>query len=91
MAENILFICGSLNQTTMLHKIAQHLSEYNCYFTPYYADGIEHLAAQAGLLDFTVLGDAICMKQKNTLQEMACLWMIEGKNTIMTWLSRRAT
>ncbi len=56
MAENILFICGSLNQTTMLHKIGQHMSEYNCYFTPYYADGIEHFAAQTGLLDFTVLG-----------------------------------
>ncbi len=56
MAENILFICGSLNQTTMLHKVVQHMSEYNCYFTPYYADGVERLAAQAGLLDFTVLG-----------------------------------
>jgi hypothetical protein len=56
MSENILFICGSLNQTTMMHKIAQHLSEYNCYFSPYYADGIEDLAARIGWLDFTVLG-----------------------------------
>ncbi|HEX2996288.1 MAG TPA: hypothetical protein VHP14_15790 [Anaerolineales bacterium] len=56
MAENVLFICGSLNQTTMLHKVQQHMSEYNCYFTPYYADGIEQAAARAGLLDFTVLG-----------------------------------
>jgi hypothetical protein len=56
MTKNILFICGSLNQTTMMHKIAKQVGEYNCHFTPYYADGIEHLAASLGLLDFTVLG-----------------------------------
>lgn len=56
MAEKILFIGGSLNQTTMLHKIAQHMAEYECYFTPFYADGIEDLAGRAGWLNFTVLG-----------------------------------
>ena len=56
MAEKILFIGGSLNQTTMLHKIAQHMAEYECYFTPFYADGIEDLAGKAGWLNFTVLG-----------------------------------
>jgi hypothetical protein len=56
MTENILFIGGSLNQTKMVHKIAQNLGEYNCYFTPYYADGIEDFAARMGWLDFTVLG-----------------------------------
>jgi len=56
MTENILFICGSLNQTTQLHQIAQHIPEYNCYFTPYYADGVEGLVAKTGLLNFTVLG-----------------------------------
>jgi hypothetical protein len=56
MTHKILFICGSLNQTTMLHKVAQNMADHNCYFTPYYADGIENLAARAGWLDFTVLG-----------------------------------
>jgi hypothetical protein len=56
MTQNILFICGSLNQTTQMHQVAQHMGEYNCYFTPYYTDGIGSLAARAGLLDFTVLG-----------------------------------
>ena len=56
MAENILFIGGSLNQTKIVHKIAQEMGEYNCYFTPYYADGIEAWAAHLGWLDFTVLG-----------------------------------
>jgi hypothetical protein len=56
MRENILFICGSLNQTTMMHKIARHLTDYNCFFTPYYADGLlGWLAAHTRWLDFTVL------------------------------------
>lgn len=57
MPKNVLLICGSLNQTTQMYQIAQQLpSEYTCYFTPHYADGIEDLAAQVGLLDYTVLG-----------------------------------
>ena len=53
---NILFIGGSRNQTSMLHKIAQHLDDHDCYFTPYYGDGVIDWAAQKGWLNFTVLG-----------------------------------
>ncbi|MBL8078152.1 MAG: hypothetical protein JNM55_09350 [Anaerolineales bacterium] len=56
MTGNILFICGSLNQTTMMHKISKQMEGYNCFFTPYYADGVEGFAASQGWLDFTVLG-----------------------------------
>ena len=56
MTENILFICGSLNQTTMMHKIAQQLEGYNCFFTPFYADGLENFAARMDWLTFSVLG-----------------------------------
>lgn len=56
MAGNILFICGSLNQTSALHKIAQHFADHNCFFTPFYADGAENFAAQMGWLPFSVLG-----------------------------------
>lgn len=56
MTKTILFLCGSLNQTTQMHQIAQQLMEYDCFFTPYYADGIEDFAAKMGLLNFTVLG-----------------------------------
>ncbi len=68
MPQNVLFICGSLNQTTQMHAIAQHMSDYSCYFTPYYADGIEHLAAKAGLLDFCVLGGR---HRRDTLEYLA--------------------
>jgi hypothetical protein len=56
MRKKVLFICGSLNQTTMMHKIAMQMDECDGYFTPFYADGIERLAASLGWLDFSVLG-----------------------------------
>ncbi len=56
MTHNILFICGSLNQTTMMHKIAKNLGDHNCCFTPYYADGLIDWMARMGWLDFSVLG-----------------------------------
>lgn len=52
----ILFICGSLNQTTMMHQIAMHLPETEQYFSPYYADGFVRTLVQNGYLDFTILG-----------------------------------
>lgn len=55
--KKILFICGSINQTTQMHKIAEHLNtEHECHFTPYYADGFVRLLTQMGWLNFTVLG-----------------------------------
>ena len=69
MSENILFICGSLNQTTQMHKIAQQMGEFNCYFTPYYADGFERLLAHLGWLDFTVLGGRHMRETRKYLAE----------------------
>jgi len=61
---NILFICGSLNQTKMMHQISLYLDDkYDCYFTPYYANGFEGFFVKRGLLDFTVLGGT---PKKNT-------------------------
>lgn len=56
MVRNILFICGSLNQTTMMHQIAQQLSGFNCFFTPFYADGILGEFSSRKMLEFTILG-----------------------------------
>jgi|SRR5271157_1115589 len=56
MTRNILLICGSLNQTTIMHKISRHLSGYNCYFTPFYADFFLGWLSKVGLVDFSILG-----------------------------------
>lgn len=53
--KKILFICGSLNQTTMMHSIASRLPEHQCFFTPYYADGFIDSLVKKGMLKHTVL------------------------------------
>lgn len=56
MQKKVLFICGSLNQTTMMHQIAMQLPECACFFTPYYTDGFLDVLVRNGFLDFTILG-----------------------------------
>jgi hypothetical protein len=55
-AQKILFICGSLNQTTQMHQIARELPEYEHAFSPYYGHGVIELLRRAHMLEFTVLG-----------------------------------
>ncbi len=54
--RKILFICGSLNQTTMMHKISSHFPSEDCYFTPFYSLGFLKQAGKTGVLDFCILG-----------------------------------
>ena len=54
--SKILFICGSLNQTTIMHQIARCLPQHDLYFSPYYADGILGAMTDLRLLNFTILG-----------------------------------
>lgn len=62
--KKLLFICGSLNQTTIMHQIAKNLmDDYDCRFTPYYADGFVGFVANRRLIDFTIVGDGNFRKQ----------------------------
>jgi hypothetical protein len=54
--KKILFIGGSLNQTSMMHKISRHFDDCDCRFSPYYGDGVYAWGARNGLLNWTVLG-----------------------------------
>lgn len=63
MKKNILLIGGSLNQTTMMHQIAQHLGANQCYFTPLFDDGWLGALSRQGLLEFSTLGQK---HRKNT-------------------------
>ena len=55
--KKILFICGSRNQTTQMHKIAQELdSDYDCWFTPYYATGVEEVLRMMNLTEMSIMG-----------------------------------
>jgi hypothetical protein len=53
---NILFIGGSMNQTTMMHKISNFFSDYECYFSAFFTDGYTEYLRKKGFLEFSVLG-----------------------------------
>ncbi len=56
--SKVLFICGSLNQTTQMHQIARQLpaESFESFFSPYYVDGPLELCRRLRLLDMTVVG-----------------------------------
>lgn len=56
--KRVLFICGSMNQTTMMHKIAKNMPECDVWFTPYYTDGFLGVLERTRLIEFTVAGSA---------------------------------
>jgi hypothetical protein len=76
MKKNVLMICGSLNQTTIMHQISLHLSDHNCFFTPFYSDGLIDLFANAGMLDFTILGGQ---------HRQNCIHYLQEKNLPIDW------
>ena len=58
--RKVLFIGGSINQTSQMHQIARELPEFQPYFTPYYADkGLEKFLTKMGLTRTTVLGEKL--------------------------------
>jgi hypothetical protein len=52
----VLFICGSINQTTQMHQIAQQLAECDCYFSTYFDDGYPETLKRLRLTEATPLG-----------------------------------
>jgi hypothetical protein len=80
MKKNILFIGGSLNQTMQMHKISEHLKDYNLFFTPYYSDGYIRALTKMGMLDFTVLGGEFKRKTIEYLEKHNLQIDYEGKS-----------
>jgi hypothetical protein len=68
MTANLLFVCGSLNQTTMMHKIAQSLPEFNNFFSPFYAEGMLAKMVPTGALDHTILAGSHYAATENYLK-----------------------
>lgn len=72
MPHKVLFICGSMNQTTIIHQISQHLDDCERSFTPFYSDGPIDYAVKAGWLDFTVMGGQARTKTEQFLLNNNC-------------------
>jgi len=52
----VLFICGSMNQTTQLHAVAKELPDCEHLFTPYYGDRTVTLMRELGLIEISIGG-----------------------------------
>ena len=76
----ILFIGGSLNQTTMMHKIAKELPEFDNYFTPYYASGILWIMTKLKMLEYTIMGGEFKRKTLEYIKNNNLKLDIEGRN-----------
>ena len=81
MARNkkILFICGSLNQTTQMHQIARELPEYEHAFTPYYGNLDYRVVRALGLLEFTIGGHRLRNRCLAYLQQQKLDIDMEGR------------
>ena len=77
--KKILFICGSRNQTTMLHQISGHLNDYEHFYSAFFSDGLERIFAKLGLLDFSVLGGKFREQTENYFREHDLNTDYEGK------------
>jgi hypothetical protein len=75
-----LYICGSLNQTKMMHRISQHLPQFEAYFTPYFCEGWMRLMQRRGWLDFTVLGGRFVEQTLRYLQAQGVVFDYEGRS-----------
>jgi hypothetical protein len=53
----VLYICGSLNQTTQLHAVARAMGKHDAWFTPYYGDVVVDRMRRLGLIEMTIGGN----------------------------------
>ncbi|MBD3219973.1 hypothetical protein GF314_01915 [bacterium] len=69
MVKKILFIGGSLNQTTIMHQISRHLPEYEAWFSPFYTDGALEPLVDRGWAEFTIMGGPMRADTERYLRE----------------------
>lgn len=80
MTGRILFICGSMNQTTQMHMISEHLPEYEQAFTPYYCDGPTEILRRLGLIEFTIAGNKLAGRCRGYLERHGLPVDYQGRN-----------
>jgi hypothetical protein len=69
MKRKILFITGSINQTSQMHQIASQLSEYDCWFSQLFTDSpaVNALIKHTTLLNSTILAGQFKINSDNYL------------------------
>lgn len=71
MKRKILFITGSLNQTSQMHQIAQQLGDYDCWYSQFFTDlkWVNSLIKHTKLLDGTILAGQFKQKSEAYLRK----------------------
>jgi hypothetical protein len=80
MKKRILFICGSMNQTTQMHQVSEHLHEYEHSFSPYYVHGFDEILRRLGLIEFTIAGNKLVGRCRRYLQDHALPIDYQGRS-----------
>jgi hypothetical protein len=80
--KKILFYCGSVNQTSQLYQVSQFLSDdYDCWFTPAYAENWERHVINMGWVDVAIVGRP---------RVRQCLDMLESRNCQIDYKLKRS-
>ncbi len=77
--KKVLFICGSINQTTQMHQIAEELPEYRHTFTPYYGNLDFEILRHLGILEYTIGGNKLRKRCTDYLRDHNLELDIGGK------------
>ena len=80
MRKRIFFICGSMNQTTQMHQVSEHLREYEHSFSPYYVHGFDEILRRLGWIEFTISGNKLAGRCRRYLQDHGLPIDYQGKN-----------
>jgi hypothetical protein len=80
MKKRIFFICGSMNQTTQMHQISEHLADYELSFSPFYCHGFDEILRRLGLVEFTIAGNKMAERCLTYLQRHGLPIDYQGKN-----------
>jgi hypothetical protein len=80
MRKRIFFICGSMNQTTQMHQVSEHLREYEQSFSPYYVHGFDEILRRLGLIEFTIAGNKAVEGCRTYLQNHGLPIDYQGRN-----------
>jgi hypothetical protein len=78
--KKILFVCGSMNQTTQMHKISLELPEYEPYFSPFFATGFLGFLDKLKLVEYTILGAKVKQRTLDYIRNNNLKLDYRGKN-----------
>ncbi|WP_205529522.1 hypothetical protein [Taibaiella koreensis] len=74
MSKKILFLTGSLNQTSQMYQVASALGEFDCWFSQLFTDHplVNFLKNKTRLLDKTIISEPHRKKAEAYLKERDC-------------------